>query len=53
MTASPDRSAIGAGRPVLAQAGIGVVSLANNHCQDFGAEALAETRTHLASGFFH
>ena len=35
--------------PVLAQAGIGIVSLANNHCQDFGAEALAETRAHLAS----
>ncbi len=33
----------------LRRAGIGVVSLANNHCLDFGAEGLAETRRHLTA----
>lgn len=35
--------------PALAAAGFDVLTLANNHCLDFGAEALAETRAHLAA----
>lgn len=31
----------------LAEAGVSVLSLANNHCMDFGADALAETRALL------
>lgn len=33
--------------PALRQAGINVVTLANNHSMDFGAAALKETRQHL------
>lgn len=33
----------------LAWAGVSVLSLANNHCMDFGADALAETRALLES----
>jgi len=33
--------------PALAETGFGVLSLANNHCLDYGPESLAETREHL------
>ncbi|MCG6942782.1 MAG: CapA family protein [Thiohalocapsa sp.] len=33
----------------LARAGVSVLNLANNHCMDFGAEALAETRELLGA----
>jgi len=33
--------------PVLAETGFSVLSLANNHCLDYGDEALTETRLHL------
>ena len=33
--------------PVLAGTGFSVLSLANNHCLDYGDRALAETRRHL------
>jgi poly-gamma-glutamate synthesis protein (capsule biosynthesis protein) len=32
---------------VLARAGFNILTLANNHCLDYGPEALAETRAHL------
>ncbi len=33
--------------PVLAETGFSVLSLANNHCLDYGNRVLAETRLHL------
>lgn len=33
----------------LADAGLGLVTLANNHCLDFGPAGLADTRRHLAA----
>lgn len=34
--------------PALAEAGFDAVSLANNHCLDFGVKALSDTLSHLA-----